>query len=199
MPMAGGTTARLSLDEERRVRLARLCAAMREGEPPVQVAQAFHLYADESLYVVRPGRRMEYFGPEGAEGGPACFAPFGRPLFRGGGAGALIYMAPSRGEEELPSAREWQPMSDGRLHLTSVRMVFEGEDGGSLDFPFEAIRWTDCYADGVGVCAAQWAPMYFQTPYPEWLYAFFRYLSVKEVAEVRLAPELDQRARLLGL
>lgn len=196
--MAGGKTARLSLDEERRVRLARLCAAMRGGEPPIQTARAFHLYADEHLYVARQGRRLEYFGPEG-EGGPSCYAPFGRPLFRGGGAGALIYMSPSRGDEEVPSSREWQTIGGGTLHLTDVRFVFHGDDGGSLDFPFDAITWSECYADGVGVCAGRWSPMYFQMPYPEWLYAFFRFVMAKEVAEVRLPPDLDQRARLLGL
>lgn len=196
--MVGGKTGRLSLDEERRVRLARLCAAMRRGDPPAQPPRTFHLYADERLHAVRPGRRMEYFGPEG-EGGPSCYVPFGRPLFRGGGAGALIYMSPSRGAEPEQHTREWQPVGEGRLNLTNVRFVYEGDDGGSIDFPFDAITWTDCFADGVGVCAARWSPMYFQTPYPEWLYALYRYLAVQEVAEVTLAPDLDQRARLQGL
>lgn len=180
------------------MRIARLCAAMRGTEPPSQPAPGLHLYANERPYAVRPARRMEYFGPDSG-GGPACYASFGRPLFRGGGGGALMYMSPARGVEEGPSVREWQTVGAGRVHLTNVRFVFESEDEGTIDFPFDAITWTECFADGIGLCTARWAPMYFQTPYPEWLYAFYRFLAANEVAEVTLTADLDGRARMQGM
>jgi hypothetical protein len=41
--------------------------------------------------------------------------------------------------------------------------------------------------------------MYFQTAYPEWLYAFYRFLVKGEVALIQIPPDLDQRARVMGL
>lgn len=188
----------LSLEDERRVRLARLCQAMGGEQPPGLPNPAFHLYSDEHLFAVRPARRLEYFGPD-ASAAPACYAGFGRPLFRAGGFGGQVYMAAPRQQEPPAISPEWREVGSGRMHLTSWRVTFQGDDGDWLDLPFDAITWADCYADGIGICAANWSPMYFQSPYPEWLYAFFRFVAHHEVPQVPLAAELDQRAHQLGL
>lgn len=196
--MAGGTRSGLSVDDERRVRVARLCEAMHHGQPPPLPDPQFHLYAEERLYAVRPVRRLEYFGPD-ASLPAACYGGFGRPLFRPGGSGAPVYMTPAHSEPSVPPSREWHEVGDGTLHLTSWRFAFQGDSGDWLDFPFDAIAWAECFADGVGVSAANWSPMFFRTAYPEWLYAFYKFLVKGEVAVVHIPVELDQRAHVMGL
>jgi hypothetical protein len=196
--MAGGTAPGLSIEEERRVRLGRLSEAMTRGQPPALPNPQFHLYAEERLYAVRPVRRLEYFGAN-ASPPAACFGGFGRPLFRPGGSGAPVYMAPAQTEQPAQSSREWHELGGGRLHLTSWRFAFQGETGDWLDFPFDAITWSECYAGGLGLCAANWSPMYFETAYPEWLYAYYRFLFSREVPVVQIPAELDTRARGLGM
>lgn len=188
----------LSLAEERQVRLARLTEAMRSGGPPPPLSGAgFHLYAQEVLYASRPAQRLEYAGG-GAYDVPECYLCFAAPLFVPSGRGGMDYQPSVEGQTPRVSSG-WRSEGGGILHLTSWRLAFQGEAGDWLDFPFEAVAWSECYIDGMGVCAATWAPMYFRTPYPEWLYAFFRFLADHVVPTVRLHPDLDQRARLRGL
>jgi hypothetical protein len=196
--MAVGTGTGLSIEEERRVRVGRLCEAMSRGRPPALPNPEFHLYAEERLYAVRPVRRLEYFGPDGSLPA-ACFGSFGRPLFRPGGRGSPVYMAPAHAEGPVPASREWRRLGDGSLHLTSWRFAFQGETGDWLDYPFDAIAWSDCYTGGLALCMANWSPMYFETAYSEWLYAFYRFLAKREVALVQIPSELDRRARQVGL
>jgi hypothetical protein len=172
---------------------------MRGRNPAPPLAQApFHLYAEEQLYATRPALRLERFEQDASV--PACFVDFGPTLFPRVGAGQTMSYEPP--PPELLPARlspAWRQQGGGLLHLTNWRLAFQGENGDWLDFPFEAISWSDCYTDGFGVHAVNWAPMYFRTAYPEWLYAYFRFLAHRVLPQVQVSPDLEQRARAQGL
>jgi hypothetical protein len=196
--VASTRAAQLSLEDERRVRLARLCEAMRDQKPPALANPPFHLYSDEKLFAIRRVRRLEYFGHH-QEDAWASYWCFGHPLFRPGGATGLVYLGslPEAVTQAIPD--DWHQVGGGLLHLTNWRLVFQSNEGDWLDFPFEMIGWSECFSDGIGIWAQEWSPMYFSMPYPEWLYGFFCFFAYGQAPQVPIARELDWRARRVGM
>lgn len=187
----------LTLTEERRVRVARLARAMRGRDPAPPLTQApFHLYAEERLYATRPTERLERFGGAPV---PDCYQDFGPTVFPDVAAGGVMtYHPPALETVPARISPAWRRQGGGLLHLTNWRVAFQGETGDWLDFPFEAITWSGCFWDGIALSAANWSPMYFRTAYPEWLYAYYRFLAHRVLPEVQVTPELERRARAGG-
>ncbi|MGH7866637.1 MAG: hypothetical protein ACREP9_03145, partial [Candidatus Dormibacteraceae bacterium] len=61
------------------------------------------------------------------------------------------------------------------------------------------ISWSGCYSMGIGLKTGNWPPMGLQTAYPEWIYAFYKFLADQEVSKVQLTSALDQRAQKMGI